>query len=286
MTIALYRVAWGLFGPGKPFKDLSDFIVDPHSRDFSGVEFPAFAMETGEGGRAATEARVMAALEDTGLDFIAQIATRPVDFGNPAAHLEIFREQAEDLKRLGIAKAAVQTGADSFDLQTAVRFFADCLRVAADNGVTVCFETHRARPFYNPWTTSALLEALPELWLTADFSHWMAVIDRWPDDCMDLFEEAARRAKHIHARIGHEKGPQIVHPGDPAWSAHVDLHKSWWTIAIEEADRRGETMTVSPEFGPPPYMTTHPFTGEPLVDLVEVNAVMRDKLVDWFDVAR
>lgn len=282
MAIALYRVAWGLFGPGNRFDDLSSFVRDPHSGDFQGVEFPAFAMDDGDGGRAATEARVMEALAETGLDYIAQIATRPRDFGSPDAHLTMFREQAEDLGRLGVKKAAIQTGADSFDIPTAIDFFRQCQAIAADNGVMACFETHRARPFYNPWTTHAVLEALPDLKLTADLSHWMAVIDRWPDDCLDLFHEAARRAGHLHARVGYQEGPQITHPGDPAWLDHVELHRSWWATAIEAADARGETMSVSPEFGPPPYMVTMPFSGEPIVDLVEVNAAMRDMLVGWF----
>ncbi len=282
MAIALYRVAWGLFGPGNRFADLSDFVRDPHSRDFDGVEFPAFAMDHGEGGRAATEARVLDALAETGLDYIGQIATRPTDYGTPDAHLAAFRDQVEDLSRLGVAKAAVQTGADSFDVATAIAFFRQCNAIAADNGVAACFETHRARPLYNPWTTHALLDALPDLRLTADLSHWMAVIDRWPDDCMDLFHEAARRAGHLHARIGYREGPQIGHPGDPAWADHLQLHRAWWTTAVEAARARGETMTVSPEFGPPPYMVKQPFSGEPIADLVEVNAVMRDTLVDWF----
>ncbi len=270
--VRFYRVAWGLIGPTSRFADAATFVRDPHSNDFDGVEFPAFLMDAAEAGRTAAEAAFGEALADTGLDYIGQIATRPEAFGDATAQRRLFREQLEDLSRMGVKKAAAQAGADSFPLDEAMAFFRECLAMANDHGVDVCFETHRARPFYNPWTTRDLLEALPDLRLTGDFSHWMAVIDRWPHDCMELFEEAAKRSGHIHARVGHEKGPQIVDPRDPLWSEHIALHMRWWQIALDAAKDRGEDLTISPEFGPPPYMTTQPFTGEPLADLVEINA--------------
>lgn len=39
-------------------------------------------------------------------------------------------------------------------------------------GVPVYHETHRGRALYNPWVCRDLVRALPDLMLTADYSHW------------------------------------------------------------------------------------------------------------------
>lgn len=99
---------------------------------------------------------------------------------------------------------------------------------------------------------------------------------------MDLFDEASRRSGHVHARIGHEKGAQVPHPGDQIWAEHVELYRRWWGISREAATARGASFTITPEFGPPPYMNLRPFSHERDGDVVELNRWMRDKLVEWF----
>ena len=43
--------------------------------------------------------------------------------------------------------------------------------------VPVVFETHRTRLLYAPWTTARYCEAIPELRITADFSHFTTVAE-------------------------------------------------------------------------------------------------------------
>ena len=38
------------------------------------------------------------------------------------------------------------------------------------------------------------------------------------------------------------------------------------------------TLRITPEFGPPPYVPTVPFTGEPVTDVWQANVAMRDLL--------
>ena len=99
---------------------------------------------------------------------------------------------------------------------------------------------------------------------------------------MDLFELASSRSRHLHARIGHEKSPQVTEPSDPAWEEHVALYRRWWQISVDASVKRGEALSISPEFGPPPYMHAEPFTGQPSGDIVGANQWMRARLEEWF----
>ena len=39
---------------------------------------------------------------------------------------------------------------------------------------------------------------------------------------------------------------------------------------------QGKKLTMTAEFGPPPYMWTHPMSGEALADVWEVNVTMKN----------
>ena len=118
--------------------------------------------------------------------------------------------------------------------------------------------------------------------LTSDLSHWLLVVDRIPHDIMDLFDLASARSGHRHARVGHEKSPQVTEPSDPAWAEHVALYRRWWAISVAAHTRVGKTLSVTPEFGPPPYMHAEPFTGQPSGDIAAANRWMRGRLEEWF----
>ncbi len=278
----IYRCTWGLVGPDAPWRTVSEFIPDARAEGYSGVEFPLAHLDFENCDAADRLATVSRALLESGLSVIPLIATRPADWSDPAAHLEDFKRQAALVEQLSATKAAVHCGADSFDHETAVHFLRDCLSVANEHGFEPCIETHRGRPLNDPWKTARLLDALPEMKLTSDLSHWHVVVDREPLDIMDLFDEASRRSGHVHARVGHEKGAQVPHPGDPMWETHVALYKRWWSISRDAAIYENRVFTITPEFGPPPYMTVRPFTHVRDADVVEINSWMRDRLSEWF----
>ena len=86
-----------------------------------------------------------------------------------------------------------------------------------------------------------------------------------------ILRECARRAIHIHARVGFENGPQVNDPRAPEWKNHVDAHERWWTWIWEAQRAQGASLvTLTPEFGPPSYLPTHPFTQAPLANLEEI----------------
>lgn len=85
---------------------------------------------------------------------------------------------------------------------------------------------------------------------------------------------ALERVEHIHARIGHEEGPQVNDPRAPEWEAAVKQHFAWWDKVAERKKRNGERMTILTEFGPPTYMPTLPYTRQPLADQWAINVYM------------
>lgn len=282
MALTVYRTAWGLVGPGLRWDDMAEFARDAAKAGYDGVEFAVPSLAALEGGEAAQLDALAEALEATGLKVMPLIATRPTrpeDYGDAGQHMASFRAQLEAAARLKASRVVVHGGADSFPAERARDWLAEAMEAAAQHNVAPMFETHRGRPLGDPWRTAALLEALPELRLCADLSHWMAVIERWPADLADLFDLAARRSGHVHARVGHENGPQIPDPRDTAWDAHIALHRGWWETTARAG---GGTLSATPEFGPPPYMPTAPYTGKPAADLLQVNAWMLDRLRAWF----
>lgn len=282
MALTLFRTAWGLVGPGLRWDDMAEFVRDAAKAGYDGVEFAVPSLAALEGGEAAQLGALAEALDETGMAVMPLISTRPPrpeDYGDAGLHMASFRAQLDAIAPLKAPRAVVQGGADSLAAEAARDWFAEAMEAAGERGVEPLFETRRGRPLGDPWRAAALLEALPGLRLCADFSHWMAVIERWPADLSGLFELAARRSAHVHARVGHENGPQIPDPRDPAWDAHVALHRGWWEATARAA---GGALSATPEFGPPPYMPTVPFTGKPVADLLQANAWMVDRLRAWF----
>ncbi|MBV7397147.1 sugar phosphate isomerase/epimerase family protein [Mameliella sediminis] len=277
-----FRTSWGLVGPGGPWPRLSDFVEDTAKEGYAGVEFPLAALTFEEGAADQVINTLRQRAAQKGLQVIVQVATRPAEYGSARDHLAEFRKQAAVAAALGASKLVVHAGSDGFDEGTAVSYLRDCMAAAADHGLAALMETHRGRLLNDPWRCARLMEALPEMRLTLDLSHWHVIVDREPLDLMDLFDEAARRSGHVHARVGHEKGAQVPHPGDPHWARHLALYRRWWSIARDAVQSRGGVFTVTPEYGPPPYMNTRPFSHERDADLLDLNRWMRDRLTEWF----
>jgi hypothetical protein len=61
----------------------------------------------------------------------------------------------------------------------------------------------------------------------------------------------------------------------------VDVFLAWWKEIINHNKAIGnELFTITPEFGPAPYMPAMPFTQEPLSNQWELNCSMKDYLIN------
>ena len=172
----------------------------------------------------------------------------------------------------------VIAGCDAWSLEQSVEFFGRALAIGRGAGIPLSFETHRSRSFFNPWITRDILRQLPELKLTCDFSHWCVVCERLIDTEPDVLALCARRAHHIHARVGYDQGPQVPHPAAPECAGALAAHERWWRQIWDSQSHRGLAVsTLTPEFGPDGYLHCLPFSGEPVADLAAVNAWMAQR---------
>jgi hypothetical protein len=193
-------------------------------------------------------------------------------------HLESFSRQAETALECAPKFLTVIGGCDAWSLGQSIDFFGAASVVAAELGVIASFETHRSRSFFNPWTTRDILEELPSLKLTCDYSHWCVVCERLIDTEPEILTLCAAQAHHIHARVGYDQGPQVPHPNAPLYHDALAAHERWWSQIWESQQARGYTATtMTPEFGPDGYLQTHPFTGVPVADLAEINTWMAQR---------
>lgn len=230
-------------------------------------------------------ASLVEALETHALRYIAEICTGgagpawwiPPRRATPRDHLDTLESGLAALARSAAAPLFVNcmAGLDAWPFELAARFFEDALALGAAHDMVLAFETHRGRPLYAPWTTQALLAALPALRITCDFSHWCVVAERLLDDDDPALALAADRALHVQCRVGHAQGPQVPDPGAPAWRAALAAHQRWWERVWLAQRARGETVTtLTPEFGPDGYAPCDPVTGAPSVDPWQLNVAM------------
>lgn len=192
------------------------------------------------------------------------------------------KDLVRDLKlarKAGAIKVNAHSGRDKWDFQTSRKYYAELLRIEADHGIPVAHETHRHRCFFTPWTTSALLKEFEDLKICADFSHWCCVTESLLDDFKEDVDLAISRAIHIHARVGHQEGPQVTDPAAPEWAEELENHCGWWDRIKEARKADGtELLTITPEFGPPKYMTVLPYTRQPISDLFTICKWTKDHL--------
>jgi Xylose isomerase-like TIM barrel len=211
-------------------------------------------------------------LKTSGMGFVAQVLGRDLTpEGSVREHLDSLRDQIEECLDHDPLFINAHSGSDAWSHNEAADFYGAVLEMEKSIGVPICHETHRMRYFANPWATRPILELYPELKLTCDFSHWVCVAERLLPDCEDIIRLAAKHCHHLHARVGHEEGPQVSDPRAPEWSAHLAAHERWWDIIWDSQRQRGmETSYLTPEFGPPPYFPTLPHTGVPVADLADI----------------
>ena len=268
MQLSHFKTLWGHPGDAA---DAARLAVDA---GFQGLEAP---LPTDDGEREAL-GRALAAYD---LRWIQEICTAgsyvPRRQATVEEHLADFEAQLAAGRELGAEFANVMGGCDAWSIDDSVRFFSEAQDIATGLGVTASFETHRGRSFFCPWNTVAILERVPELAVTCDFSHWAVVCERLPDSEWDSIERVAEQALHVHSRVGYDQGPQVPHPGAPEFAGALAAHQRCWEAVWSSQRRRSlSTTTMTPEFGPDGYLHTLPFTGAPIADLWDLNRWIAD----------
>jgi hypothetical protein len=164
-------------------------------------------------------------------------------------------------------------GYDAWSADEAIEFFTGLMNLEQKHSIAISAETHRGRYTYSPWLTRDLLEKLPGLKITCDFSHWCVVSERLLlDEEPAILALAAKHAFHVQSRVGYAQGPQVPDPRAPEYAGALAAHERWWDTVWRSMDQRGtEITTLTPEFGPDGYLQCAPYTGKPVANLWEIN---------------
>lgn len=204
--------------------------------------------------------------------------------GTVAEHLLSLKTQIEECLDENPLFINGHTGSDAWSFAEAEDFYGAATEMEKIIGVPLTHETHRSRYFSNPWNTEKILRRFPSLKLTCDYSHWVCVAERLLQDCTNILELCAAHCWHIHARVGYEEGPQVPDPRAPEWEHHLSVHEEWWQQIWKAQKSSGrEVSTLTPEFGPPPYLHTIPYTQAPVADLNSICNWIAQRQRDRFD---
>ena len=190
--------------------------------------------------------------------------------------LEAYKDGLEEILRWNPVKVNSHTGNDFWTLEQNLAFLEAGEKIAADAGIPLVHETHRARFSYTLPATLEMLADFPALKLTLDISHWMVVHERLISQKDPFLQRILPAVQHIHARVGFSEGPQINNPAAPEWADALEIHLDIWEKIIRSTTR--DIFTITTEFGPPPYLPTVPFTNEPIADQWAANVFIMNAI--------
>lgn len=102
-------------------------------------------------------------------------------------------------------------------------------------------------------------------------------------DQQEAIDLAIEHTTHIHARIGHLEGPQVSDPRARENAKALKHHLQWWDKWIKYLKRTGiKRCTITPEFGPYPYMPYEIGSKNPVANQWEINCWMKDLLKERY----
>ena len=178
---------------------------------------------------------------------------------------QCFPKTVDDLKP--VLEIAAEFPPLHLDIQPDVRprRLADCLpllegwmRLAEEVDFPVLVETHRDRMTTDLHFVLDILDAMPDLPLLADLSHFLVGREfAWPvDDANHAMIERILDSSHaLHGRVASREQVQ-VEISFPAHRMWVELFERWWGYGMASWRRRsgpGATLAFTCELGPKPY---------------------------------
>lgn len=271
MQIDFYCPRWGSEEISWP-----DFTRQVKRDGFAGVEvFPL--------GDRHRNRDMVRALEDTGLSYVLQHSElqegksfdRYIDALERNLY-ELLEYQAGEVKPQFIVS---QTGREYYSPAQMEACFALCDRIARESSLRIIHETHRNKWSFAAHIVKDYLMAFPSLELALDLSHWVCVSESYLEDQEEAVNLAIQHSRHLHARVGFPEGPQVSDPRAPENAEALRHHLAWWDSWIAHMKQTGnQRATITPEFGPYPYMACFPFTTRPVSNQYEINCWMKQLL--------
>jgi sugar phosphate isomerase/epimerase len=257
------------------------------------IPWPAFLQSVKDAGYAGVEwfpfgeecdhSEVLRLLKKFDLEFciVTAVLQHYPAFKDYLAELDKQLTYLCSLKVEGLSPSCIsaQTGREFYSIEQVEEILGCCKRISEQTNVPIYQETHRNKWPFAAHSTAPLLNRHDDLYLTFDISHWFCVSESYLHDQHDTVAKAIRQARHIHARVGHTEGPQVWDPALPEFAEALEEHLKVWDKYIEQRKNSGASYcTITPEFGPPPYMVFGNRQGLPHEEQWRVNLWMKNLL--------
>jgi sugar phosphate isomerase/epimerase len=249
------------------------FLDDVKKAGYAGIEWFPY-------GEQADSQKVLGLLQSQQLELAIVMAVTG-NYQNFKEYLAALEDQLLALSAIrnnGVSPIHIsaQTGREYFTEQQIEECLECCAAVSRRTGIPVYQETHRNKWAYAAHRVHPFLERHPELYLTLDVSHWFCVSESYLEDQQPAVRKAIRRTRHVHARVGHTEGPQVYEPAAPEYAEALEAHLKIWDQWIGTRVKDGATWcTITPEFGPPPYMVFANREGSPQQEQWRLNYWMK-----------
>ncbi len=210
--------------------------------------------------------------------FIAQhiVPVEKESFNHYHTHV---KNNLTELSALKPSFINAHTGKDYFSFDDNCRLIESALNISSKTGIRILHETHRGRFSFHAASLLPYLQKFPEMELVGDFSHFCTVSESMLQEQEEIIQQIIPHVAHIHARIGHEQGPQVNDPFAPEWENHFKVFEKWWKAIIQHKEQKNsESISITTEFGPLPYMPSMPYTKQPLSNQWNLNIKMMQHL--------
>jgi sugar phosphate isomerase/epimerase len=259
LTIKILATNWGFEGT------MEEFCAKAKLAGYDGIEivFPTDDKARDE---------MMTAVKKHSLEYAFLVQSGDSDY---TVHLREFEKKVSAAAATRPLHINCHAGRDWFSSEQNKPFIDFTTKLHQETKVPIYHETHRSRILYSTPVAKGYLDKIPDLRVTLDISHWCAVHETLLSDQSEAVELALKRTDHIHARIGHQEGPQVNDPRAPEWKAAVEAHLAWWDKVVSYKVASGAPfLTFLTEFGPIDYMPAMPYTRQPIANQWEINVYM------------
>ena len=251
--IEVHQAWWGMIGVGKNGKEWSteEKLKIIAEVGFTGVLGTAFELDNDE--------QWIRLVRENGLSW--GIGLGPWDGDKLVSRME-------QAKELGALYANIQPG-DAFTIGSeAVSFLEHVMSEADRIGLPCLFETHRGRITQDLLRTVEYLQALPDMRLTVDLSHYVLAGEMFigMGDRIDIdprvdtyFDTLLQRCSCIHMRVSNAQQIQVDIGNDTQSNLLVEKYVAWWKQAVlywQKEAKPGDILPLVSELGPADYAIT------------------------------
>lgn len=136
------------------------------------------------------------------------------------------------------------------------------IEMSEEEGMPIQFEAHRNCITNDLYSTLCLLDAIPEMRMCADLSHYVVDREFWyplSQRDMGLISRILERSDSFQGRVASRQQIQLQldFPQNQKW---VELFKGWWHEGLESWRARNDSgdCVFLCELGPPEYAMTGP----------------------------